>query len=115
MPGLVLHAGAVLTCSHGGQVKIVPAQVRAAVSGTPICTAADKFTVIGCPGIPASPGVVCTTMTWQNVASRVTANGVPVLVQAPPPAGPVPGGALVAGPPPQVPLVLAMQVRAVAT
>lgn len=115
MPGLVLHAGAVLTCSHGGQVKIVPAQVRAAVGGTPICTAADKITVIGCPGIPAAPGVVCTTMTWQNLASRVTANGVPVLVQAPPPAGPVPGGALVAGPVPQVPLVLAMQVRVVAT
>ena len=112
MPGLVLHAGAVLTCSHGGQVKIIPAQVRAAVSGTPICTAADKITVIGCPGVS---GVVCTTMTWQNLASRVTANGLPVLVQAPPPAGPVPGGALVAGPPPQVPLVLAMQVRVVAT
>jgi hypothetical protein len=115
MPGLVLSAGAVLTCAHGGQVKIVPAQVRAAVSGTPICTAADTFTVVGCPGIPASPGVVCTTLTWQNTATRVTANGVPVLVQALPPAGPVPGGALVAGPPPPIPLVSAMQLRVVAT
>lgn len=115
MPGLVLHAGAVLTCSHGGQVKIIPAQVRAAASGTPICTVADTFTVIGCPGVPASPGVVCTKVTWQNTASRVKANGVPVLVQAPPPLGPVAGGGLVAGPPPQVPLVVAMQLRVIAT
>ncbi len=112
MPGLVLSAGAVLTCAHGGQVKIVPAQVRAAVSGTPICTAADTFTVVRCPGVN---GVVCTTLTWQNTATRVTANGVPVLAQAPPPAGPVPGGALVAGPPPNAPLVTAMQLRVVAT
>lgn len=112
MPGLVLHAGAVLTCSHGGQVKIVPAQVRAEVSGTPICTVADVFTVVGCPGVM---GVVCTTVTWQNTASRVTANGVPVLVQAPPPLGPVPGGGLVAGPPPQIPLVSVMQMRVIAT
>lgn len=112
MPGLVLSAGAVLTCAHGGQVKIVPVQVRAAVSGTPICTAADTFTVVGCPGVS---GVFCTTLTWQNTATRVTANGVPVLAQAPPPAGPVPGGALVAGPPPNVPLVIAMQLRVVAT
>src|ERR1700733_8080310 len=97
MPGLVLAAGAVLTCAHGGQVKVIPAQVPAAVRGTPICTAADTFTVVGCPGVS---NVFCTTLTWQNTATRVTANGVPVLVQAPPPAGPVPGGALVAGPPP---------------
>ena len=112
MPGLVLSAGAVLTCAHGGQVKIVPAQVRAAVSGTPICTAADTFTVVGCPGVN---GVVCTTLTWQNTATRVTANGMPVLVQALPPAGPVAGGALVAGPPPPIPLVSAMQLRVAAT
>lgn len=115
MPGLVLHAGAVLTCSHGGQVKIVPAQARAEVSGTPICTVADIFTVVGCPGVPPGSGPVCTKVTWQNTASRVTANGVPVLVQAPPPAGPVPGGGLVAGPPPQIPLVSVMQMRVIAT
>jgi len=112
MPGLVLHTGAVLTCSHGGQVTFLPAQVRAQVSGTPICTMADQATVVGCPGVS---GVFCTRVSWQNASSRVTANGFPVLVQAPPPPGPVPGGGVVAGPPSQVPLVVAMQLRVVAT
>jgi len=112
MPGLVLHAGAVLTCAHGGQVKFIPAQVRAQVSGTPICTMADQATVTGCPGVS---GVVCTVVRWTNASARVTANGVPILVQAPPPPGPVPGGGTVAGPPPQVPLVVAMQLLVVAT
>jgi hypothetical protein len=112
MPGLVLHAGATLTCSHGGQVQFVPAQVRALVAGTPIATAADQITVAACPGVS---GVVCTVVRWVSVSGRVTASGQPVLVQSVPPAGPVPGGGTVVGPPPPVPLVAAMQLRVVAT
>jgi hypothetical protein len=115
MPGLVLHAGAVLTCSHGGKVTFAPIQTRALVAGTPIATMSDQITVTGCPGVS---GVVCTKVQWANASGRVTASGQPLLVQAPPPpplAGPVPGDGAVAGPPPEVPLVLAMQVRVVAT
>lgn len=112
MPGLVLHSGAVLTCSHGGKVTFAPAQTRALVAGTPIATLTDQITVTGCPGVS---GVVCTKVQWANVSGRVLANGQPVLTQAPPPAGPVPGGGVVAGPPPPVPLVMTMQLRVVAT
>jgi hypothetical protein len=108
----VLHTGAVVTCSHGGKVQFTPSQVRAQASGTPICTTADKGVVSGCPGVS---GVVCTVVSWVNASTRVKANGVPVLVQAPPPAGPVPGGGTVAGPPPPVPLVWAMQMRVIVT
>jgi hypothetical protein len=113
MPGLVLHEGAVLTCSHGGKVTFAPAQTRALVAGTPIATMSDQITVTGCPGVS---GVVCTKVQWANASGRVTASGQPVLVQAPPPSPPpVPGGGAVIGPPPPVPLVLAMQLRVVAT
>ena len=115
MPGLVLPAGAVLTCSHGGQVKVMPTQIRALAGGTPILTLADTLTVAGCPGVLPS-GPPCSLVQWINVSGRVTASGQPVLVQSVPPAGPpVPGGGTVVGSPPPVPLVAAMQLRVVAT
>lgn len=113
MPGFVLHTGAALTCSHGGQVIFRPAQTRALVAGTPIATVAGQLTVAGCPGVGGSPP--CSVVQWANVSGRVTASGQPVLLQSVPPAGPVPGGGTVAGPPPPVPLVVAMQLRVVAT
>jgi hypothetical protein len=113
MPGFVLSVGAAVTCSHGGQVKVRPAQIRALAGGTPILTLADQLTVAGCPGVSGSPP--CTLVQWTNVSGRVSASGQPVLVQSLPPTGPVPGGGTVAGPPPPVPLVMAMQLRVVAT
>ncbi len=113
MPGFVLSAGAVVTCSHGGQVTVMPAQTRALAAGTPILTLADQLTVAGCPGVSPSPP--CSLVKWANVSGRVTASGQPVLVQAVPPAGPVPGGGAVVGSPPPVPLVAAIQLRVVAT
>lgn len=113
MPGFVLSTGAVLTCSHGGKVEFVPAQVRALVAGTPIATVADKITVAGCPGVGVAPP--CTLVSWVNFSGQVSASGQPVLLQALPPAGPVPGDGTVAGPPPPVPLVTAMQLRVTAT
>jgi hypothetical protein len=113
MPGFVLTAGATVLCSHGGQVMFAPAQTRALAGGMPVSTLADQLVVAGCPGIPASPGVVCTEVTWIGVATRVTASGQPVLVQSLPP-GPVPGDGTVLGPPPPVPLVADVQLQVVA-
>jgi hypothetical protein len=68
MPGFVLSAAAVMTCSHGGQIKDVPAQPRALVSGAPIATVADQLTVLGCPGI--GTGVVCTVIAAGRPGAR---------------------------------------------
>jgi hypothetical protein len=115
MPGFLLTAAATVTCSHGGQVKIAPAQIRALAGGAPIATLDDQLVVAGCPGIPASPGLVCTKVQWTGTASRVTASGLPVLVQSLPP-GPVPGdGTVVVGPAPPLPLVAEVQLKVVAT
>jgi hypothetical protein len=109
VPGFVLHAMATITCSHGGQVKIAPSQTRALVNGLPIATALDMMVVGGCPGVGGSPP--CTTVKWSAVSARVTCSGIPVLLQPLPPTGPVPGAGVVAGPPPNVPLVASMQLR----
>lgn len=115
MPGFVLTSGAIVTCGHGGMVAPDPAPVqsRVLVGGAPLLTSADSLTVTGCPGVS---GVVCTVVTWANTASRVTAGGLSVLVQALPAVPPgTPGGGTVAGPPPQIPLVQAVQTQVVTT
>jgi hypothetical protein len=109
MPRLVFHSQATCTCSHGGQLQIAPAQTRALVGGRPIATTSATLTVLGCPGVS---GAVCTTAVWVNASSRVLADSQPVLLQAPPP---VPGNGTVAGPPPNIPLVIAMQTKVVGT
>jgi hypothetical protein len=108
MPGLVLHAQATCACSHQGQVQIAPAQTRALVGGKPIATQSSVITVAGCVGVQ---GVFCTKVQWTGVSTRVSAGGSPILTQAVPPAGPVPGSGVVVGPPPNLPLVSAMQTK----
>jgi hypothetical protein len=117
MPGFVLTSGAIVTCGHGGEVAPDPApvQTRVLVRGAPLLTSADTLTVTGCPGVS---GVVCTVVAWTNTASRVrvTAGGLRVLVQALPAVPPgTPGGGTVAGPPPQIPLVQAVQTQVATT
>jgi hypothetical protein len=113
MPGLVLHANATATCSHGGQLRITPTQFRAQVSGQAIATSTATLTVLACPGVS---GAVCTAATWANVSSRILVDHQPVLLQAPVPiVPPSPGNGVIAGPPPNVPLMMAAQFRVVAT
>lgn len=113
VPGIVLHAQAAVTCSHGGRLTITPAQLRVTVAGQPVATSGATLAVLGCPGVN---GVVCTTATWANVSSRVLVDGQPVLLQAPVPlVPPATGNGTVVGPPPNLPLVTAAQPRVVAT
>jgi hypothetical protein len=109
MPGLVLHVQATITCSHQGRITITPSQTRALVNGMPIATTLDTMVVAGCPGV--SPAPPCTTARWTDASARVQASGSPILLQSLPPAGPVPGGGVCVGPPPNIPLVSAMQTR----
>ena len=113
MPGLIFHAQATSTCSHGGQLQVTPSQGRALVRGMPIATATAQFAVLGCPGVN---GVLCSTGKWTNVSTRVLADHQPVLLQAPvPPVPPAAGNGVVVGPPPNIPLVMTMQLQVMAT
>jgi hypothetical protein len=111
VPGFAVTSDATITCGHGGQVAPDPApvQARVKIAGALALTTADTLTVTGCPGVN---GVVCTVVTWANTASRVQADGMPVLAQATPTGL---GDGVVAGPPPEVPQVLEVQLQVVAS
>lgn len=112
MPGLLLHYGAMMMCAHPPGLVTVPAPVqqRVLVGPQPVLTSADMFLVAGC-GFPAvTPGAPpCTSVTWLQTSTRVLVNGLPVLLQ-PTPTGVAPAIG-VGTPPPNPPMVLAMQFR----
>jgi hypothetical protein len=82
MPGFVLHVGASVLCLHAGQAQPVASSPRVKVSGHPVVTQPNGYTVAGCtlPPPPAANGP-CVTAQWLTAATRVRAGGVPVLLQ----------------------------------
>lgn len=81
MPGFLLHAGATVICSHGGQAQPVTPFPRVLVSGVPIATVASTYVVAGCPFVPPAGNGPCVTAQWIVGATRVFAGGAPVVVQ----------------------------------
>lgn len=85
MPGPLFHVGAVATCPHGGPVQVVSTNTRVLVSGTPVATMGDTFTVGGCPfQIPVGAGTKpqpCVTAKFLVPALRVLVNGQPAILQ----------------------------------
>src|SRR5262245_34835004 len=85
MAGHMLNVTSLLTCPHGGQVQIVPADLRAQAGGAPLATANDVFTVIGCPfQIPAVVPIPspCVIVRWVLTDLRIKAGGARTLSQA---------------------------------
>lgn len=81
MPGFVLHQGAVVLCSHGGQAQPTAVNPRVTVSGQPVVTQLAPYTVVGCSLPPPTAGNgPCVTAQWTTASVRVTAMGVPVLL-----------------------------------
>lgn len=81
MPGYLLHLGATVLCAHGGQAQPTLTDARVTVSGQPIVTQAAPYSVAGCPFVAGSAPMPCVTAQWIVGAMRVTASGVPVLLQ----------------------------------
>lgn len=82
MPGFILHQGASVLCTHGGQAQPTSVSPRVTVSGQPIVLQASPHTVAGCPfTTPGGTPQPCITANWINGATRVTSNGLPVLLQ----------------------------------
>jgi hypothetical protein len=80
MPGFLLHLGAQVMCAHGGQAMPTAPDPRVTVMGQPIATLAVPWAVAGCP-FPPPAGGPCVTAQWVVGATRVFANGQPVLLQ----------------------------------
>ncbi len=82
MPGFLLHLGATVICSHGGQAMPIVTNPRVTVGGQPIVTQTSVYSIAGCafPPPPAANGP-CVTAQWITAAMRVQAGGLPVLLQ----------------------------------
>jgi hypothetical protein len=81
MPGSLLHLGATVRCEHLGDAQPNSVDPRVLVSGRPITTVADPYTIAGCtlPSI-TSGAPPCASALWTRGATRVLASGMPVLL-----------------------------------
>jgi hypothetical protein len=78
MPGPILHLGATVLCSHGGQATPASPIPRVTVSGQPVATIAAPYAVAGCAFVPPGGNGPCATGQWTAGATRVLAAGQPV-------------------------------------
>ena len=80
MPSAILHVGAVVLCSHGGQAMPTSASARVTVSGNPVATITAPYMVAGCAFVPPVGNGPCVTAQWVEGAVRVTSEGAPVAI-----------------------------------
>jgi len=119
VPGLVLHAGAQVSCFHGASATIAPSAPSVQVGGNAVTTV-SKLPVGTCPfQIPVGAGTKpqpCITVEWATVSTKVKVMGQSVLLQTPPGSGPGAGECKTAEQITQgVPQVSSMQTRVMAT
>ena len=106
MPAPILHVGATVLCSHGGQaVPTAPSPV-VLVSGMPAATIAAPYTVAGCAFVPPAGNGPCVTGQWVVGAVRVLSQGQPLAIMS---------GSSVCAPTGTPMLPMAAQTRALAT
>jgi hypothetical protein len=118
MPGLLVHVGIVMQCTHAAPVTTAPSQPRVLVGGQPVATVNSLLTVAGCPfQIPVGAGTKpqpCVKVQWLMQSTRVLVAGTPALLQV----GPGSGAGIcqsVEQIPQGPPMVSSMQTRVTAT
>jgi hypothetical protein len=81
MPGFLLHYGATVQCAHGGQAMPTVTNPRVTVLGQPIVMQPSPYVIAACPfTTPIGNPLPCVTAQWITAATRVTSNGMPVLL-----------------------------------
>lgn len=118
MPGYLLHVGAVVQCTHAAPSVTTPSAPRVFVSGQPVATVSNVWSVTGCPfQIPVGAGTVpqpCISVRWAMPSGRILVGGSAALLQPGPGTGA--GACLNAEQAPQgAPVVNQMQLRAAGT
>jgi uncharacterized Zn-binding protein involved in type VI secretion len=81
MPGFILHSGATVLCLHGGQASPTALSPRVRVGGQPVTTQSAPYSVAGCPFTSGTNPLPCVTAQFITAATRVRADGLPVLLQ----------------------------------
>lgn len=81
MPAPILHFGATVACSHGGQAVPTVMFPRVLVSGQPVVTLLSPYLIAGCPFVPPAGNGPCLAAQWIVGAARVMAGGAFVVVR----------------------------------
>jgi hypothetical protein len=106
MPGPILHMGATVLCSHGGQaIPTAPSPV-VMVSGMPVATITTPYAIAGCAFAPVAGNGPCVTGQWIVGTVRVLSQGQPLVVMT---------GASICAPTGTPMLPVAAQTRVLAT
>jgi len=81
MPGFLVHVGATVLCSHGGQAQATVPNPRVSVSGQPTVAMTSPYVVACCafPPPPVANGP-CITGQFLTGSVRITSNGQPLLL-----------------------------------
>lgn len=85
MPGLLFTMSGQVTCSHGGQAKFIAPNMRVKLSGVYAPIIAAPMPIAGCsmPPPPAGNGPDVTGfLTMPTGTTRVTSNGLALVVQS---------------------------------
>src|SRR5262245_30356822 len=80
MPGPLLHLGATVMCSHGGQATPTVPNPRVLVSGQPVAVMATPYVVAGCAFVPPGGNGPCVTAQLVAAATRVLIGGQPAVL-----------------------------------
>ncbi|HEU0217499.1 MAG TPA: hypothetical protein VFQ90_12625 [Stellaceae bacterium] len=80
MPGPILHLGATVLCTHGGQAMPSAPNPRVLVSGQPVATMAAPYMIAGCAFVPPGGNGPCVTAQWVVAATRVFVAGQPAVL-----------------------------------
>ena len=87
MPGFLFHSAATAQCPHAGPLTFTPSNTRVLVNNLPVATAADVFTISGCPfQVPVPSGTKpqpCVLATLAP-AAKVLVNGSPAILNSGP-------------------------------
>jgi hypothetical protein len=81
MPGFLVHLGATVLCTHGGQAQPTSPNPRVLVGGQPVATQPVPYLIAGCPFVPPAGNGPCVTAQWLVAATRVLVGGVPAVLQ----------------------------------
>lgn len=82
MPGEVLTIASTIQCLHGGQAILFTSNSRMMVENVPALLESDVHPVAGCPFTVGPKYQPCVRIEWTAGATKLSVNGVKVLVRS---------------------------------
>lgn len=82
MPSFLVQVGATAICPHGGQISMIPTNMRVLLGGQPASTINDIFPIAGCAfTVPPGKPQPCVLVRWLVPSTRILIQGRPAILQ----------------------------------